>query len=202
MSGNAAELPAAFLLNDRFPRALEMALALHGRQRRKGSGTSYIGHLLGVTSIVIEEGGSEDQAIAALLHDAPEDAGGEETLERIRSEFGEAVAQIVEDCTDSMEDPKPPWRPRKEAYLAHLDDAVPEALLVSLADKLHNARAILLDYRQLGEALWKRFRGSREEVLWYYRSLVAAFKRLRPGRLADELERTVAELERLVGSSG
>jgi (p)ppGpp synthase/HD superfamily hydrolase len=202
MNRDTAQASAAFLLTDRFGRGLEMALELHGEQRRKGSETPYIAHLLGVTSIVIEEGGSEDQAIAALLHDAPEDAGGEDTLERIRSEFGEAVARIVEDCTDTMEDPKPPWRRRKEAYLHHLDDATPEALLVSLADKLHNARAILLDYRELEESLWERFRGSRDEVLWYYRSLVEAFNRLRPGRLADELERIVAELERLVNANG
>jgi GTP pyrophosphokinase len=193
---------AAPVLGERFERGLDLAFALHSGQRRKGSGIPYVGHLLGVASIVIGEGGTEDQAIGALLHDAAEDAGGEETLERIRGEFGENVARIVADCTDTTDDPKPPWRQRKEAYIRHLERAMPEALLVSLADKVHNANAILLDYRELGEELWERFRGSREEILWYYRSLVEQFRRLLPGRLTNELERTLAELEGLVTSAG
>jgi len=188
------------ILGERFSRAVLLACELHRDQVRKGSdGAPYIGHLLGVASIVIEDGGDEDEAIAALLHDAPEDQGGEPTLERIRAEFGERVAAIVEGCTDTLESPKPPWRERKERYLAHLEEVPEDALRVPLADKVHNARAILADYREVGEELWARFRGGREESLWYYRELAEVFCRRRPGPLADELRRTVAELQALVG---
>jgi (p)ppGpp synthase/HD superfamily hydrolase len=188
------------VLGDRFRRALVFAYDLHRGQVRKGSkGIPYIGHLLGVTSIVIEDGGDEDEAIAALLHDGPEDQGGKATLERIRNEFGDRVAGIVEGCSDTLEDPKPPWRERKEAYLAHLEHAQPEVLRVSLADKLHNARSILSDYREVGEELWSRFNGTREESLWYYKSLVEIFARRYSGQLAEELETTVSEIEALAG---
>jgi (p)ppGpp synthase/HD superfamily hydrolase len=187
------------LLGERFQRALELALELHRDQVRKGpKPIPYIAHLLGVASIVLEDGGDEDEAIAALLHDGPEDQGGRATLERIRAEFGERVAAIVEGCSDTLEQPKPPWRARKERYLAHLEEASPDVLHVSLADKVHNARAILGDYREVGEELWSRFRGTREESLWYYRALAELFSRRRPGRLAEELERTVEEIEGLV----
>jgi (p)ppGpp synthase/HD superfamily hydrolase len=191
---------SSVVLGDRFRRALVFAFDLHGGQVRKGSkGIPYIGHLLGVTSIVIEDGGDEDEAIAALLHDGPEDQGGRATLERIRNEFGDRVAGIVEGCSDTLDDPKPPWRERKEAYLAHLEEAPDEVLRVSLADKLHNARAILSDYREVGEGLWSRFNGTREESLWYYRSLVEIFVRRYSGPLAEELETTVSEIEALSG---
>jgi (p)ppGpp synthase/HD superfamily hydrolase len=181
-------------------RAVGLAFELHRDQVRKGSdGTPYIGHLLGVASIVIEDGGDEDEAIGALLHDAPEDQGGAPTLERIRAEFGERVAAIVEACTDTMESPKPPWRERKERYFEHLEEVRDDALRVSLADKVHNARAILADYREVGEELWARFKGGREESLWYYRELAEVFCRRRPGPLADELRRTVDEIEALAG---
>ena len=189
----------AIVLGARFQRAFTLALELHRDQVRKGpTPIPYIAHLLGVTSIVIEDGGDEDEAIAALLHDAAEDQGGKATLARIRSEFGERVAAIVEGCSDTLEEPKPPWRSRKERYLAHLEEVPREILRVSLADKVHNARAILADYRDVGEELWSRFRGTREESLWYYRSLVEVFTRRRPGPLADELLRTVEEIEALV----
>jgi (p)ppGpp synthase/HD superfamily hydrolase len=191
---------SSVVLGDRFRRALVFAFDLHGGQVRKGSkGIPYIGHLLGVTSIVIEDGGDEDEAIAALLHDGPEDQGGRATLERIRNEFGDRGAGIVEGCSDTLDDPKPPWRERKEAYLAHLEEAPDEVLRVSLADKLHNARAILSDYREVGEGLWSRFNGTREESLWYYRSLVEIFVRRYSGPLAEELETTVSEIEALSG---
>jgi (p)ppGpp synthase/HD superfamily hydrolase len=191
---------SSVVLGDRFRRALVFAFDLHSGQVRKGSkGIPYIGHLLGVTSIVIEDGGDEDEAIAALLHDGPEDQGGKATLERIRNEFGDRVAGIVEGCSDTLEDPKPPWRERKEAYLAHLEHAQPEVLRVSLADKLHNARSILSDYREVGEELWSRFNGTREESLWYYKSLVEIFARRYSGQLAEELETTVSEIEALAG---
>jgi (p)ppGpp synthase/HD superfamily hydrolase len=188
------------VLGECFQRALVFACELHRDQVRKGSkGIPYIAHLLGVASIVIEDGGDEDEAIAALLHDGPEDRGGRATLERIRHEFGDRVADIVEGCSDTLEDPKPPWRERKEAYLVHLEEAPDEVLRVSLADKVHNARAILSDYREVGEELWSRFNGTREESLWYYRSLVEIFARRCSGPLAEELETTVNEIEALAG---
>jgi (p)ppGpp synthase/HD superfamily hydrolase len=188
------------VLSERFVRAVALARELHRDQVRKGSdGIPYIAHLLGVASIVIEDGGDEDEAIAALLHDAPEDQGGAPTLERIRSEFGRRVAAIVEACTDTLESPKPLWRERKERYLEHLEEVPEDVLRVPLADKVHNARAILADYREVGEELWSRFRGGREESLWYYRELAEVFCRRRPGPLADELRRTVEQVEALAG---
>lgn len=191
----------ATVLGERFERALDLAFELHHGQSRKGSGIPYFGHLLGVASIVIETGGSEDEAIAALLHDAAEDQGGHATVERIRAEFGDSVATVVEECSDSFGEPKPPWRERKQAYLERLEEASDGALAVSLADKLHNMRTIVVDYRAVGEILWDRFNADRDEVLWYYRSLAAAFAKLRPGPLATELSAAVAELERLADNA-
>jgi (p)ppGpp synthase/HD superfamily hydrolase len=188
-------------LSERFNEALVFAADLHAGQLRKGMGVPYVSHLLAVASLVLEAGGDEDEAIAALLHDAVEDQGGQETLEAIRSRFGERVADTVWGCTDTDEVPKPPWRARKEAYIRHLDLASPSVLLVSNADKVHNARATLSDYREMGDALWDRFNASGEEILWYYRSLSEVFTRRRPSPLARELERTVSELERLGATS-
>jgi GTP pyrophosphokinase len=182
------------ILGARFERALVLAAQLHQQQTRKGTSIPYVSHLLAVASLVIENGGDEDCAIAALLHDAVEDQGGRATLERIRAEFGERVAELVEACTDAEVTPKPPWRARKEQYIAHLAEASDAARLISAADKLHNARAILADYRELGDALWERFAGGREGTLWYYQALVAAFVASGRNRVVDELERTVTEL--------
>jgi hypothetical protein len=179
----------------RFEEALVYTAQVHAEQKRKGTQTPYLAHLLGVAALVLGDGGSEDEAIAALLHDAVEDAGGHERLEDIRARFGECVAGIVAECSDSVEQPKPPWRKRKEAYIAHLGTASEAALRVSLADKLDNARAILRDYRECGEELWKRFNAGRESQLWYYRSLAEAFQERCPGPMADELARVVGELE-------
>lgn len=184
-------------LTDRFEQALLLAARLHTGQTRKGVDVPYVAHLLGVTGLVLEHGGDEDQAIAALLHDAIEDQGDKITLEEIRQRFGERVASIVDGCTDAYTRPKPPWRGRKEAYLAHLRHAPPEERLVSIADKLYNARAVLADYRVLGEDLWSRFNGGREGTLWYYRALVEAFRAAGPISMLDELERVVSEIERL-----
>ena len=184
-------------LSTRFEEALILATRLHAGQVRKGTTIPYIAHLLGVTSIVLEHGGDEDEAIAALLHDAAEDQGGQAILEDIRARFGDGVAEIVAGCTDAWTDPKPPWRERKQAYVAALRRASASVRLVSSADKLHNARAILGDYRALGEAVWERFTGGREGTLWYYRALVEVLQATGPSALADELERVVSELERL-----
>jgi (p)ppGpp synthase/HD superfamily hydrolase len=155
----------------------------------------YVTHVLGVCALVLEDGGGEDEAIAALLHDAVEDGGGPPVLAEIRRRFGERVAEIVWACSDTDERPKPPWKERKARYIDHIRVAGPDARRVSCADKLHNARSILRDYRLEGERLWKRFNAPPEEQLWYYRSLVEAFEQ--PGRtpLVDELERVVGQLE-------
>ncbi|GIW05999.1 MAG: hypothetical protein KatS3mg060_0804 [Dehalococcoidia bacterium] len=182
------------MLGPRFDNALLFAAELHRAQRRKGTAIPYLAHLLGVTSLVLEHGGDEDEAIAALLHDAVEDHGGAPVLAEIRRRFGERVADIVAACSDTVETPKPPWRERKRAYLAHLETATPSVLLVSAADKLHNARTILADFRREGEAVWTRFNGGREGTLWYYRALAEAFTRLGPIELAEELARVVAAL--------
>jgi (p)ppGpp synthase/HD superfamily hydrolase len=184
-------------LSTRFDEAFAYASRLHAGQLRKGAGVPYVAHLMGVCAIALEHGASEDEAIAALLHDAVEDQGGRPTLEVIRARWGEAVAAIVEGCTDADTEPKPPWRARKERYVAHVATAAASIRLVSASDKLYNARAILEDYRALGEALWTRFAGRREGTLWYYRALVSAFRAAGPDRLVDELDRTVTELERL-----
>ncbi len=184
-------------LGVRFEQALVYATRLHGDHYRKGGTIPYVAHLLAVAGLVLEAGGDEDEAIAALLHDGPEDLGGRQTLAEIRQRFGERVAAIVEGCTDTFEHPKPPWRRRKEAYLAHLQEASPSVRLVSVADKLHNARSILADYRELGEGLWGRFHGGRQGTLWYYRALVTTYRAVGPMPLVDELDRVVSELERL-----
>jgi (p)ppGpp synthase/HD superfamily hydrolase len=184
------------LLTNRYDEALAFAHKLHRSQTRKGTNIPYISHLLSVSALVIEHGGTEDQAIAALLHDGPEDQGGEATLTRIREMFGDPVAAIVSDCTDSWVEPKPPWRARKEAYLAKLGAKPKTSLLVSLADKTHNAEAILFDYRDIGDELWSRFNGGREGTQWYYQSLSDIFHESMPGRLAERFASAV------VGFSG
>ena len=186
---------------ERFERALVYASRVHGGQYRKGTSVPYVTHLLAVAAIVGENGGTEDEVVAALLHDAPEDQGGEARLEDIRLRFGPAVAEIVAGCTDTYEDPKPPWRERKERYLAHLAGAPEPVRLVSTADKLHNARTVLADYRAVGEDLWDRFTGGREGTLWYYRA-VADTLRSKDDSLAEELDRVVGELERLTAGRG
>jgi len=189
-------------LTDKFQSAFRFAARAHAAQNRKGTKIPYLAHLMSVAAMVIEAGGDEDTAVAALLHDAVEDQGGLGMLAQIRRRFGDRVANIVRGCTDAETFPKPPWRERKERYLRHLARAPREVRLVSAADKLHNARAILGDYRRLGEALWKRFHAGREEQLWYYSELVAAYRQgardARVDPLVDEIERTVAELRRLV----
>lgn len=183
-------------LSERYSDAFRYAHSLHRAQRRKGTSIPYIAHLMTVSALVLEHGGNEDQAIAALLHDAAEDQGGEKTLAEIRSLFGDAVAEIVADCTDAWIEPKPPWRERKEAYLAALPAKPAMSLLVSLADKTHNAEAILFDYRDLGRELWPRFSGGRDGTLWYYDRLASIFAASLPSRLSDRLARAVQALDR------
>jgi (p)ppGpp synthase/HD superfamily hydrolase len=188
-------------LTPRFEHALVYATRLHAQQTRKGTEIPYIAHLLSVAAIVLEDGGDEDEAIAALLHDAIEDQGGMATREEIRRQFGNKVVSIVDDCTDAETIPKPPWRERKEQYIAHVHHASPEALRVSIADKLHNARTILADFRRVGDALWSRFNGGKEGTLWYYHTLVQVFRDLdAPSFLVEELDCVVTELKRLAAT--
>ena len=168
-------------LTDRFLDAVRYAARVHAGQRRKGTNIPYLGHLLAVASLVIDAGATEDEAIAALLHDAPEDQGGRRRLEEIRTHFGSQVAGIVESCSDSLEeDPKEkaPWRERKQRYIDQLaEDDDPSAYLISAADKLHNARSMLDDYRVVGDALWSRFSsdGGRDRIIWNFRQLIRVY---------------------------
>lgn len=184
-------------LSPRFTEAVVLACTLHRHQARNATQIPYVAHLLGVASIALEHGANEDEAIAALLHDAVEDQGGAETAELVRQRFGDVVADIVLGCTDSHEEPKPPWEERKKRYLAHLRTAPASVRLVSASDKLHNARAILADLRAIGDEVWDRFSSKRDKTLWYYRELVNAFASHGRSRLVDELDRVVTEIERL-----
>jgi (p)ppGpp synthase/HD superfamily hydrolase len=181
-------------LTQRFDQALLYASAVHGGQKRKGTDIPYLAHLLGAASVALELGADEDQAIAALLHDAVEDQGGRPRLEDIRARFGDGVAAIVSHCTDADVHPKPPWKERKERYLDSLEAKPADALLVSLSDKIHNAEAILNDLRFHGEDVWNRFTGGRDGSLWYYRVLSDTFERLVPGSGARRLRRAVDAL--------
>ncbi|MEQ8383874.1 MAG: HD domain-containing protein [Coleofasciculus sp. A1-SPW-01] len=186
-------------LSQRFTDALTFATELHANQTRKGNGVPYIAHLLAVSSIALEYGANEEEAIAALLHDAIEDQGGAATREEIRCRFGDTITEIVDGCTDADTTPKPPWRQRKEAYIAHIPTASASVRLVSAADKLHNAWSILKDYRILGDNLWQRFHGGKDGTLWYYRALIDAFRTQESTPIIDELDRVVSELELLAG---
>lgn len=186
---------AKLILTSKFDEALAYAVDLHRVQPRKGTGVPYVSHLLSVAALVLEHGGTEEQAIAALLHDAVEDQGGRPTAEAIRARFGEAVAEIVDGCTDTDLTPKPPWRERKEAYVARVRREPAHVRLVSAADKLHNARTMVTDLRIHGPALWKRFNAGRDETLWYLGALVEAFREAGTAPIVEELARTVAELE-------
>ncbi len=176
--------------------AAALAFRIHAEQLRKGTATPYVSHLLAVAAIVLEHGGDEEQACAALLHDAIED-GGAAWEAVIEERFGPVVACIVRACTDADTLPKPPWRARKEAYLAHLEAEGPGALLVSAADKLHNARAIVADLRTHGPGMFARFNAGQAGTLWYYGALAEVFARRLPGPLARELTDAVAQMRHL-----
>jgi GTP pyrophosphokinase len=186
-------------LTSRFDEAFRYAHEVHAEQKRKGTAAPYVGHLMGVASIVLDDGGSEDEAIAGLLHDAAEDHGGRQRLDDIRARFGDTVARIVEDCTDSWETPKPAWLTRKSAYIEHARHLSPSSLRVSAADKVHNSYAILRDLRNQGEKVWERFGAQPDDVMSYYESLVRAFREAGGGPLVDELERIVRGIQREMG---
>lgn len=193
-------------LGERFDEAFAFASRVHRTQIRKNSGdVPYMSHLLGVTALVLEAGGDEDLAIGALLHDAAEDQGGEAMLREIGNRFGQRVEKIVAGCSDTFELPKPPWKARKQAYIVHVREVADyDVSLVSAADKIHNARTILADHRQIGDEVFDRFKASKEDTLWYYAALLPAFREAvrrnaageRSGlvRLVNELEAAVREL--------
>lgn len=191
-------------LGERFEQALVFAHQMHRLQWRKGTDRPYISHLLGVTSIVLQYDGDEDQAIAALLHDVVEDCGGSPRLEEIRGRFGERVARFVHGCTDSLESPRPPHEERKNKYVEHVRHESAEVRLISAADKLYNAREVLLDLRAHGDAIFWRFKGGRDGTLRYYRALVNAFREGEPvpKSLVDELDLAVTQLESLAAVTG
>lgn len=184
-------------LSARFDSALVLASTLHREQARKASGVPYVAHLLGVASLVLEEGGSEDMAIAALLHDAAEDQGGETTLEEIAVAFGSEVARWVRQSSDSFTLPKPEWDERKRHHLAQIPSADREARLIMLADKVHNARSILADHARVGPGVWQRFSVPRERTLWYYETLLEVFDRELSPVLYDTLRECVRRMKEL-----
>jgi (p)ppGpp synthase/HD superfamily hydrolase len=177
------------VLGDRLVRAMDYAVELHAEQARKATRTPYVAHLLAVCSLVLEDGGTEDEAIAALLHDGPEDQGGQWVLDEIERRFGPTIATHVLALSDTLEDPKPPWRPRKEAYLARQRGEPDSVLRISLADKLHNLRSIATD----GDEVWARFNADKASEAWYFRSLLAIFEERLPS------SRNLPEFRRLVG---
>ena len=194
-------LPQEPFLTERFDNALQFAHGVHRSQPRKDTTIPYVSHLLSVAGLVLESGGDEDLAIAALLHDAVEDAedmSGEDMSDRIRAKFGDRVADIVDGCSDAKSSPggsKPPWRSRKEAYLEHLRSATNDVLRVSIADKVHNARSIATDQDRFGEKLWERFSSTSEESRWYYTSLRDIYKeRIGDSYLINELEIALARI--------
>ena len=190
-------MPNGPRLTDKFRKALVYASRLHGGKLRKKTQIPDIGHVIGVTAIALEYGANETEAIAALLHDAAENAGGRKRLNDIRRKFGPAVARIVDGCTDTYKEPKPSWLERKKKYVRHVRNASVSTRLVSAADKLQNVRSLLRNYRDEGDRLWKRYNCGKEGALWYYRALVKAFagKRIRP--LVRDLDLAVSELEAL-----
>lgn len=188
-----------------FTRAVDYARVLH-IERRKGTDIPYMAHLLGVASLVMGEAGhvgfavTEEMVIAALLHDAAEDHGGEARLRDVEHNFGSKVARMVEGLSDTLtDDPcrKEPWLERKKAYLARLGGEAVDVQLISAADKLHNARAILEDYRNIGPTVWARFMRGRDEQIWYFDELMKIFKSAGTNRIVEELERTVDELRKI-----
>lgn len=183
--------PPTTQLSDRFAEALTYAFQLHRHQIRKISGTPYIGHLLSVAALVLAAGGDEDEAIAALLHDALEDQGGIAIWAEIQQRFGDKVVAIIDGCSEVYTQPKPPWLERKQRYLDQLRQAPLSVLRVSLADKLDNARSLVTDLAIHGEPMWQAFKGGREQTLWFYQELITIYRQRLPGLQLTELERMI-----------
>ncbi|WP_392534005.1 HD domain-containing protein [Nostoc sp. C117] len=181
-------------LTEKFASALVYATRLHAEQTRKISGVPYISHLLSVAALVLEAGGSEEEAIAALLHDSIEDQGGIPTREQVRQLYGETVVAIIDGCTEWDTPPKPPWLERKQRYLENLRHTSPSVRLVSLADKLHNARSLLADWQQQGDTIWTEFSNGKEKTLWFYQSLIQVYQQTGNDWMTQELQRVVSQL--------
>lgn len=189
-------------ITPRLYEALQLAFCLHGHDARKSSNVPMIAHMLSVCALVIQDGGDEDEGIAALLHDALEDKPEEINRSEIEKRFGKKVLEIIEVSTDTPSDyvggPKPPWRERKETYLEHARKTNPALLRITVADKIDNARAILADYQHIGNELWKRFKAPQEDQIWYYKSCVEAYRAAGfKGFLLDELVKLVDQLSKL-----
>ena len=182
-------------LGPKFEEAMIFANRIHAKQKRKATGAPYMAHILGVTANVLEDGGSEEEAIAALLHDAAEDQGGEEILLTIREKFGEKVEQIVRECSDTLVSPKPPWKERKENHLHAVETALPETLRIMQADKVYNARNLQRTLIEQGPQTWQNFKGGREGTLWYFRQMHTLLSRTHSGYLMGELARLIEVLE-------
>ena len=198
----AIDRPGTPVFGPRFGEALRYAARLHEGQTRRGGSIPYISHLLSTCALVLEDGGDEDEAIAALLHDGPEDCGGRETLEEIRRLFGGRVASIVDGCTDTFERPKPAWKERKRRFVERLRSAPSEVRRVSAADKLHNASSIVADHRRIGDAIFDRFTASKDGTLWYYESVVNALREGGGTGLLPRLEEAVDQLRECVRAEG
>ena len=192
----------AELLGKRFEDALVYASHVHVGQRRKDSHVPYIAHPLGVAALVLYDGGDEDEAIGALLHDTAEDQGGRERLADVRARFGDRVAQLVEACSDSLDSPKPPWQERKDGFLARLRDETDQGVIrIALADKVDNARSIVRDLEVVGDDVWSRFNAGRDEQLRYHEDLLSIFREKTESPMVGELEALVSEIHRLSGEA-
>lgn len=191
-------------LSPRYSEALQFCFEIHSRQRRKGGAVPYVSHLLAVSALVMEQGGSEDEAIGALLHDSAEDCGGRPMLDQVRQRFGDAVAAIVEGCTDSFAetpDQKEDWRPRKERYLKHLQEADRSTQLVAACDKFHNLSNTVRDLRVGGPAVWGKFNTGAADQVWYY-SRCTEIVEAAGLPIGKELRRELDELTELAGQAG
>jgi (p)ppGpp synthase/HD superfamily hydrolase len=182
-------------LSQKFEHALAFANQVHAHQKRKDSGAPYFAHVIGVAALVLEDGGSEEEAIAALLHDTAEDQGGQAMLDEITSRFGETIAQIVAECSDTLLNPKPPWQARKAGHINTLRTARPETIRIMLADKVYNSRNLLRSLQERGEVVWENFKGGRDGTIWYFQQMYAVFSRTQSGYMLDEFGRNIKRIE-------
>ena len=188
------------MISNRFAQAVEFATKLHDGQVRKGTSIPYISHPIAVASLVMEHGGTEDETIAALLHDVVEDCGGQPVLNEVRKLFGDNVATIVDGCTETHIRPKPPWIERKKKYISHMKTASPSVRLVACADKIHNIRSLIADYRQVGESVWERFRANKKETVWFYNEVLQSLKDSGENRpIILDLEKEIEVLSLTIG---
>jgi len=182
------------VLSRKFESALAFANQVHAHQKRKDSGAPYFAHVIGVAALVLEDGGSEEEAIAALLHDTAEDQGGQAMLDEIAERFGKTIAQIVAECSDTLISPKPPWQARKENHINGLRTARPETIRIMLADKVYNSRNLLRSLQERGEIVWENFKGGRDGTIWYFQQMYAVFAETKSGYMLDEFARNIKRI--------